>query len=121
MNAKRTVLAPNGVRLGSLLWIIVFIAIFAATGIIYGLLKNHQIKVVRQIEEVRREIVMFQNDANLAQIKIDEQLGHFEIKSKLAAVQSPLKPLANGQVETINEALLQRSRSLAAAGMRSRN
>lgn len=113
MQAKRNVPSPNAIRLSSLLWIVVFIGIFAVTGIICTLIKNKEITLIRQIEDLRQEIVMFENDTNAATMKINEYMGHFEIKARLAAYKSPLVQISNKQVEVVKESLLRRNTGLA--------
>ena len=117
MNAKRNLPAPHGVHVRSLGWIILFVTICAATGVVCGLLENEKIKVARQIRQGETEIQMHLNDASAAQIKINDQLGYFEIKSKLTAISSTLVPLTHGQVEIIREATIKhREGSFASNG-----
>lgn len=112
--AKRNVPAPDAIRLGSLLWIVVFIGIFATTGITFAFIKNSEITLIQQIAELNEEIFMFENDTNVAEMKINEYLGHFEIKAKLASQNSKLVQISNNQLEIIQESQLRRDAGLAA-------
>lgn len=111
MNAKRNIPAPHGVKLGAIAWIIVFIAILSSTGVTCGLLENQRIKIGRQIRDEEKKIQMHQNDRDAAQAKINNYLGFFEIKGKLASTHSTLIPLKHGQVEVIRETDLKRAAS----------
>lgn len=81
------------------------------TGVIRGLLENQKIKVGRQISQVETETQMHMNDVNTAKLKINDQLGYFEINAKLSVINSTLMPLTHGQVEVIQESVLKRSDS----------
>lgn len=60
---------------------------------------------------------MLSNDAHNAMLKINDQLGYFEINNKLNMINSSLTPLHHGQVEIIKESsLMKAEREFASNG-----
>lgn len=117
MNTKRNIPSPHGVHVSSLAWIVLYVAIVATAGIVHAFLSNEKIRVSRQTFEIENQIKMHLNDANIAQLKINDQLGYFEINNKLQMINSSLIPLHHGQVEIIKESsLMKADREFASNG-----
>ena len=101
MNVKRHTFSSLRISMGAILCIVVFISILGATGVIHSLLSNDTLKTTRAYRAAKQTRDAHLNEANLAQMKINERLGYFEIQKRLLANKSELKPLDMKQLEII--------------------
>lgn len=108
MNRRRSCPAENRVKIIVLFWIMIVVASIAASATYNVYLVNQGIEIERLVRAQEDLAIQYENDARDAEVKIADQLGYFEIKDKLAALQSNLKPITKQQLIVLNETVAPR-------------
>lgn len=97
---RRRIVRPN-LSLGSIVLLIVAALVIASAGVFHAYVKNRQINVTRQIEDVERRIQQGELDIKTRQMLLDEQLNRYLIRAKLKEISSDLRPIRVPDVREI--------------------
>jgi len=84
---------------GFLAWVLCLAFILAGSGIWYALLKNQQVIVRNQIEQISKQIAADDMNANHYRAQANEQSNRWALLDCLNQKQSNLRPIARIQTE----------------------
>ena len=77
----------------------------ATTGIFHAVMKNRQLQVVRQIDQVERRIKDQDRDIIYLEIKIDQLENHRELRESLTSSGTSLQPIPLESIVAISPAI----------------
>lgn len=85
----------------SLLLIVLVVGMVVAAGVIFVVLKNRQIEVARETEQVEERIAKLEMDIKTAEMRIDQLTNRYAMRDQLRQAGSVLKPIPAAAVETV--------------------
>lgn len=90
---------PYRVSLGVLSWMLGLAVLLASFGVFYGVLKNQQLNVKREIERIRLEVRTNEQSIDQYNAKISTNTSRWAIRDRLAQDKSLLVSIQDSQVE----------------------
>lgn len=101
MNRRRHDPRKEGIHPTTVIAICLAIGAATAGGVWQAWLKNRQIQVMREIDQVERQAGQHQLDIRTAQMRMDQLLNRFAIRQQLSDLGSGMKPIPMGVTEEI--------------------
>lgn len=91
----------NQISLGFILWLVCFASLLCGAGVGIGVLKNNQISIRRDIEQMRVEINSCEKTTEHYRYKIASNANRWAIRDRLAQNKSLLQEIKPEQIEYI--------------------
>lgn len=82
-----------------LVWMVVFAILVSAGGISYSLLKNDQVAVRTEINNINREIAVCNMNTNQHRAKTNALTNHWAMRDRLSQDRSTLRDIERSQIE----------------------
>ena len=82
-----------------LVWMVLFAVLLSAGGITYALLKNDQVAVRTEINNLNREIAVCNMNANQHRAKTNALTNRWAMRDRLSQDRSLLRDIDRGQIE----------------------
>ncbi len=101
MNHKRNHSPKKGIHPTTVIAICLALGTAALGGVWQAWLKNRQIQVMREIDQIERQAGQHQLDIRTTQMRMDQLLNRFAIRQQLSDLGSTLKPIPMGVSEEI--------------------
>jgi uncharacterized protein HemX len=101
MNRKRNESPKKSIHPTTVLAICLAIVTAALGGVWQAWLKNRQIQVAREIDQLERQAGQYQLDIRTAQMRMDQLLNRFAIRQQLSDLGSSMQPIPMGITDEI--------------------
>lgn len=101
MNRKRNESPKKGIHPTTVIAICLALTIATLGGVWQAWLKNRQIQVAREIDQIERQCGQHQLDIRTTQMRMDQLLNRFAIRQQLSDLGSTLKPIPMGVTEEV--------------------
>lgn len=101
MNRKRNAKSSKGIHPTTVIAIFLALGTAAAGGVWQAWLKNRQIQVMREIDQIERQSGQHQLDIRTTQMRMDQLLNRFAIRQQLNDMGSTMRPIPMGITEEI--------------------
>jgi len=101
MNRKRNESPKKGIHPTTVIAICLALTTATVGGVWQAWLKNRQIQVAREIDQIERQCGQHQLDIRTTQMRMDQLLNRFAIRQQLSDLGSTLQPIPMGITEEI--------------------